>query len=1568
MHNPAPKSPNNNLQPKPPSTHPQMDSKQLVDSLTSHISFYHSSSPPSNPNPRSSVLKWFSSLTVHQRQSYLTAVDKNFTQILLQMQAKLQSNGHGFFLILPDIPSHSHPHLPSLCFRKSHGLLSRASESNKSEWFIRESTWLFCSKEGETVSNECGLGLLDTITVSEKFVSNVDEFVRALDGVTSGGFLRGDGVGLGEEWAELEWLKAKGYYGIEAFVANRLEVALRLAWLSCCGNGKKRGVKLKENVIAVGVAANVFWRKKGCMDWWDKLDGAMRRKVLRMVLGKAAKSLTAGILKGTNSGRFVENETPLFGAGAEQHRSTVSRQRTAPRLGAKDAEFGSIMNLNLVSRKNSSLCFILNGLLVLQDLSTILSACDYSECDREKLFFSSLGSISTISDCIFRKLRGLLMVVSLDCTRLELLEDGKSYPTRRPKEKNGSASCRKKRKGRNMERPIPPPTSSRDDLTLDKPPKGQGYELMFSDNLDASKSNRLDGALREKGLDREFPSSAVDMPGGRLANGNVESTFRKNKKESKKLKKYGLHRAVEAGVSQRRTSENLTFPVISRNETANPDCVFENPVIIDNPNDSLTSKDKPVLNSSACDYTSGSTEKDDLAHTQGSENVGFMENKSDMSFKCYRPLDKITEDPDNRLENVNTTMDSSMPFTLMPVVELDVLGSEGVNCRNCGNLSEKDPESVFIRKEFKDVESEKEATCIQDQESFSICDTETKDFSGDPSHEWSSVAPIHFPSVHAHLPAATDRLHLDVGYNWKNQIHQVQRVHQARHQPTENGCNGILSRPLPLSLDWPPMVHHGSGLVPSVTGSYDSGFISRRQPSFQHGFTAQSMQQNALTVEDERVYSSDFVDFSELTNAQELADEHDNHWISEEEMEVHAVSGMDYSQYFGGGVMYWDPSDRTGTNFSRPPSLSSDDSSWAWREADMNRAVDDMVAFSSSYSTTGLTSPSASSFCSHFDPLGPAHQALTYVIPGSEVSGKLLHPSSAMTDVVAEEKRSGSLSNMSGDSEAKTGDLLPYPILRPIIIPSMSRERSRSEFKRSYDHKSPCVPPNRREQPQIKRPPSPVVLCVPRAPRPPPPSPVGDSRKHRGFPAVRSGSSSPRQWGVRGWFHDGTNIEESCARMDGSEVVWPTWRNKGLSARQLAQPLPGALLQDHLIAISQLARDQDHPDVAIPLQPPDLPNCSTHKASLSLMHNCLHDEIGSFCQQVGAENTIRKPYINWAVKRVTRSLQVLWPRSRTNIFGSNATGLSLPTSDVDLVVCLPPVRNLEPIKEAGILEGRNGIKETCLQHAARVLANQEWVKNDSLKIVENTAIPIIMLVVEVPHDVIGTSASIVHMKEELSRHSGVEGNAFQADTAGIEISASPKCSTNNINSKGVKSVRIDISFKSPLHTGLQTTELVLLIRMPSTFDCLKAMMNDCGDLMHAFNYIFNSDNHLLELVMGLEPTLDYMNTRGYKIKMLTVYFAVYDGAMKNVINWLLGGPGKGYESWALHGLTLGGPLARPLVGLRELGTDQPLEVKELTEQFPAATPLALVLKQFLADRSLDQSYSGGLSSYCLVKL
>jgi hypothetical protein len=131
---------------------------------------------------------------------------------------------------------------------------------------------------------------------------------------------------------------------------------------------------------------------------------------------------------------------------------------------------------------------------------------------------------------------------------------------------------------------------------------------------------------------------------------------------------------------------------------------------------------------------------------------------------------------------------------------------------------------------------------------------------------------------------------------------------------------------------------------------------------------------------------------------------------------------------------------------------------------------------------------------------------------------------------------------------------------------------------------------------------------------------------------------------VRGWYNEGNNLEDACLRMDGAEVVWPSWRNNNLSARPMIQPLPAALLQDRLIAMSQLARDQEHvriasiyivlkclwcfamhllvgnvikqPDVAFPLQPPELQSCPTRKTSISLMHSLLHDEIDSFCKQV----------------------------------------------------------------------------------------------------------------------------------------------------------------------------------------------------------------------------------------------------------------------------------------------------------------------------------------------------------------
>lgn len=261
-----------------------------MDVLTAHIALYHSASrpPPSNPNPRKAVLRWFSSLSVHQRRASLTVVDPDFVKILLEMLARLRTSGHGFFFLLPDMPSTSDPSLPSLCYRPSRGLLSRASASNESERLISSSVRLFGSREGEQGTEYS----LDSMTVSEDLVEDAERFVAVMDGISSGGFL-GD-VGLGgpqSAWQESEWLKGKGYYSMEAFIANRVELALRLSWQDCHGGKKQRVVKAKDRIGIAALAANVFWRKKGCIDWWLGLDPGTRKKITVTFLRKGAKSL-----------------------------------------------------------------------------------------------------------------------------------------------------------------------------------------------------------------------------------------------------------------------------------------------------------------------------------------------------------------------------------------------------------------------------------------------------------------------------------------------------------------------------------------------------------------------------------------------------------------------------------------------------------------------------------------------------------------------------------------------------------------------------------------------------------------------------------------------------------------------------------------------------------------------------------------------------------------------------------------------------------------------------------------------------------------------------------------------------------------------------------------------------------------------------------------------------------------------------------------------------------------------------------------------------------------------------
>ncbi|OAE19324.1 hypothetical protein AXG93_1860s1340 [Marchantia polymorpha subsp. ruderalis] len=771
-------------------------------------------------------------------------------------------------------------------------------------------------------------------------------------------------------------------------------------------------------------------------------------------------------------------------------------------------------------------------------------------------------------------------------------------------------------------------------------------------------------------------------------------------------------------------------------------------------------------------------------------------------------------------------------------------------------------------------------------------------------HEWPGSVQVGYSGAY-NQPTASDWLQLDVGRGLPPRIQSSLLAYRSTPVSTRRSAQVESSSPVTpatrsvslVNQEWPSFVQSFSVSPPlafSVPPADESSLRPVLNPS-QLSSGSGELEGNGrvapdeFDIEDRFAYDTDVDDYG-VYKAGEF-DDFDGYMISEEESEryledVTDSSAADYNQIFGGGVMYWNAADYAGMGYSRPGSLSSEDSSWARHEADLSVVLDDIVSYqliqgaypgkgSAVSNVTSSSPPSATSLPKTFEHLSPVgstnsrHSLSRHV--GNEFPGKF---SIHTNQVLSTEEQSG-VSRGPSSSEVIDKirvDSSPQPILRPIVVVrdlSLSRHVSSGEALRLQEAKSPhIVPRSRRDFPcHKKRPPSPVLRCVPPAPPPPPPSPVAGPRRRKGFMAARSGSSSPRHWGLVNWSYkdEPDNMDGKAKGGNPEGLVTSGRRRVGLTNTPPMHPLSGALLRERLISVPPLALEQEHLDSTLPMKT-TLIQSSNPGLLLALpkLLKAIHVEIEAFCIQVAKENKRRKPFVNTAVKKVAHSLQVLWPRSRTKIFGSIATGLALPTSDVDLVVCLPPVRNLEPIKEAGILEGRNGIKETCLQHAARYLADQDWVKNDSLKTIENTLVPIIILVAEfLPHQCEMEDEDSPYSFGPNLRKDSAEDGVSKVDTTtstaalasmdivNKDLTASTEVVKGPWGGKADRQlVRLDISFEAPSHTGLRTAELV----------------------------------------------------------------------------------------------------------------------RELIGQYPALSPLALVLKQFLTDRSLDHPYTGGLSSYCLVLL
>ena len=104
-----------------------------------------------------------------------------------------------------------------------------------------ESLRLFSSTEGEFPSPECTR--FDSLTIVKDLVEGVDHFLAVMDAISNRDFLRSaKPPPSASKWEELPWLKAKGYYSLTAFVANKLELSLGLSWLH--SHGKKRSSRM----------------------------------------------------------------------------------------------------------------------------------------------------------------------------------------------------------------------------------------------------------------------------------------------------------------------------------------------------------------------------------------------------------------------------------------------------------------------------------------------------------------------------------------------------------------------------------------------------------------------------------------------------------------------------------------------------------------------------------------------------------------------------------------------------------------------------------------------------------------------------------------------------------------------------------------------------------------------------------------------------------------------------------------------------------------------------------------------------------------------------------------------------------------------------------------------------------------------------------------------------------------------------------------------------------------------------------------------------------------------------
>ncbi|GLE04400.1 hypothetical protein PINS_up013342 [Pythium insidiosum] len=235
----------------------------------------------------------------------------------------------------------------------------------------------------------------------------------------------------------------------------------------------------------------------------------------------------------------------------------------------------------------------------------------------------------------------------------------------------------------------------------------------------------------------------------------------------------------------------------------------------------------------------------------------------------------------------------------------------------------------------------------------------------------------------------------------------------------------------------------------------------------------------------------------------------------------------------------------------------------------------------------------------------------------------------------------------------------------------------------------------------------------------------------------------------------------------------------------------------------------------------------------------LHWDMCEFVSQLQTESNARLSAQMAAIRYCTAAVQSLWPRAQVRPYGSFVTRLALPTSDVDLVICLPKVRRDAPADAAGVLEGRNAIKESWQQNLARKLCQEQWVVQDSVKTIPHAAIPIITLVTKLPFNI------RLDISFEGPGHNGLATNNVVFSMIHEFPALAPIMLV-------LKSFVIERGFAVAYSGGLSSYALLLMVarylqdhtdRMPRTYDDGSGGYTSCADfgmvLMGLLDYYGN---------------------------------------------------------------------------------------------------------------------------------